>query len=379
MATSPAAAVICGDFLLQQKHGAQAMEQAVNIMLLTGHSGTEGSGCFVSAGRNNIQGLCDMGVMADMLPGYLPVADSGFIQQLWKKELPAAPGVPATELIDAIESGRIKGLYLMGCDPLMSFPDAQRTRAALAKLKFLLVQDLFFTGSAQLAHALLPAAAFAEREGSVTSGERRIQWMGRAVEPCGNALPDWQIIQNLARRFDNSFHYQSAGEIFQEIEEAVPFYKGAHGAVKRRNGLQWPVAEDGQGTPRLAREAVRGQFTAPSYRADTIPADPAYPYTLLTGTSLYHCGTLSAHADGPLAIRPRPWVEINPQDAQLLGIEELDTVIVRSLQGEITAEARMNQAVPAGIVLAPNHFRDAMITSLFRDTFSCQVILEKKP
>jgi formate dehydrogenase (NADP+) alpha subunit len=373
------AAIICGDFLLQQKHGAQAMEQAVNIMLLTGHMGKEGSGCFISAGRNNIQGLCDMGVMADMLPGYRTIADSEFIRQLWKKETPASAGVPATELIDAIESGKIKGLYLMGCDPLMSFPDAQRTRAALAKLKFLLVQDLFFTGSAQLAHALLPAAAFAEREGSVTSGERRIQWMDRAVGPCGNALPDWQIIQNLTRRFDNSFQYQSAGEIFQEIEEAVPFYKGAHRAVKKRNGLQWPVAEHGPVTPRLTREAVRGQFIASSSSADTIPADPAYPYTLLTGASLYHCGTLSTHAEGPLAVRPRPWVEINPHDAQRLGIEERDTVIVRSLQGEITAEARMNQAVTAGIVLAPNHFLDAMINSLFHDTFSCQVALEKKP
>lgn len=378
IARSSSAAIICGDFLLQQKHGAQAMEQAVNIMLLTGHFGMPGSGCFVSAERNNLQGLCDMGVMADMLPGYRSIADSDSIRQLWNKEITAAAGVPATELIGAIESGRIKGLYLMGCDPVMSFPDAKRTRAALAKLKFLLVQDLFVSCSAQLAHAVLPAAAFAEREGSVTSGERRIQWLDRAVEPNGNALPDWQIIQNLTRRFDRAFQYQSAWEIFQEIEEAVPCYKGAHRSVKKRNGLQWPAAEDGQGTPRLTREAVRGKFTAPSYSADTVPAEPAYPYTLLTGTSLYHCGTISTHAEGPLAVRSRAWVEINPQDAKRLGIEDRDTVSVRSAQGDSTAEARMNPAVPAGIVLAPHHFRDAMINSLTRDTFSCQVALEKK-
>ena len=379
MATSPAASIICGDFLLRQKHGMQAMEQAVNIMILTGHFGREGCGCFVSSGRNNIQGLCDMGVMADLLPGYRTIADSDFLQQLWKKEIPAAPGVPATELIDAIDSGRIKGLYLMGCDPLMSFPDAKRTRAALAKLKFLLVQDLFFTGSAQLAHALLPAAAFAEREGSVTSGERRIQWMDRAVEPHRHALPDWKIIQNLARRFDNTFQYRSAWEIFQEIEEAVPWYKGAQRAVKNRNGVQWPVAEDGQGTLRLTQEAVRGRFIAPGYTADAVSADPAYPYTLLTGTSLYHCGTLSTRAEGPLAVRPRAWIEVNPQDAQRLGIEDRAMVSVRSLQGDVTAEARMNPAVPAGVVLASNHFRDASINTLTRDTFSCPVALEKRP
>lgn len=379
IATSPAASIICGDFLLRQKHGMQAMEQAVNIMILTGQIGREGCGCFVSAGRNNIQGLCDMGVMADLLPGYRTIADSDIIRQLWKKEIPASPGVPAMELIDAIESGRIKGLYLMGCDPMMSFPDAKRTRAALAKLKFLLVQDLFFTGAAQLAHAVLPAAAFAEREGSVTSGERRIQWMDRAVEPYRHALPDWQILQNLARRFDNTFQYQNAGEIFQEIEEAVPWYKGAHHSVKKRNGVQWPVAEDGLGTPRLTQEAVRGRFIAPGCTADAVSADPAYPYTLLSGTSLYHCGALSAFAEGPLAVRPRAWIEVNPQDAQRLGIGDRDTVAVRSLQGDVTAEARMNPAVPAGVVLAPNHFRDASINTLTHDTFSCQVALEKKP
>jgi predicted molibdopterin-dependent oxidoreductase YjgC len=320
-----------------------------------------------------------MGVMADQLPGYRTIADSDFIRQLWKKEIPAAPGIPATELIDAIDSGRIKGLYLMGCDPVMSFPDAKRTRAALAKLKFLLVQDLFFTGSAQLAHALLPAAAFAEREGSVTSGERRIQWMDRAVEPHRHALPDWKIIQNLARRFDNTFQYRSAWEIFQEIEEAVPWYKGAQRAVKNRNGVQWPVAEDGQGTPRLTQEAVRGRFIAPGYIADAVSADPAYPYTLLTGTSLYHCGTLSTCAEGPLVMRPRAWIEVNPQDAQRLGIEDCAMVSVRSLQGDVTAEARMNPAVPAGVVLASNHFRDASINTLTHDTFSCPVALEKRP
>jgi predicted molibdopterin-dependent oxidoreductase YjgC len=320
-----------------------------------------------------------MGVMADMLPGYRTIADSDFLRQLWKKELPPAPGIPATELIDAIESGRIKGLYLMGCDPVMSFPDAKRTRAALAKLKFLLVQDLFFTGSAQLAHAVLPAAAFAEREGTVTSGERRIQWMNRAVEPHRHALPDWQIMQNLARRFDSTFQYQGAWEIFQEIAEAVPWYKGAQRAAKNRNGVQWPVAEDGQGTLRLTQEAVRGRFIAPNYTADAVAADPAYPYTLLSGTSLYHCGTLSACAEGPLAVRSRAWIEINPQDAKLLGIDDRDMVSVRSLQGDVTAEARMNPAVPAGVVLAPDHFRDASINTLTHDTFSCRVALEKRP
>jgi formate dehydrogenase alpha subunit len=378
IATSPAASIICGDFLLRQKHGMQAMEQAVNIMLLTGQMGRKGCGCFVSAGRNNIQGLCDMGVMADLLCGYRTIADRDFLQQLWKKEIPATPGVPATELIDAIESGRIKGLYLMGCDPLMSFPDAKRTRTALAKLKFLLVQDLFFTGSAQLAHAVLPAAAFAEREGSVTSGERRIQWMDRAVEPYRHALPDWQILQNLARRFDSTFQYQSAGEIFKEIEDVVPLYKGAQRAVKNRNGVQWPVADDGQGTLLLKQEAVRGQFLVPVI-ADAVSADPAYPYTLLTGTSLYHCGTLSACAEGPLAVRPRAWIEVNPQEAQHLGIGDRDTVAVRSARGDVTAEARMNQVVPAGVVLAPNHFREANINTLTHDTFSCPVTLEKKP
>ena len=247
----------------------------------------------------------------------------------------------------------------MGCDPVMSFANSPRTRAALAQLDFLLVQDIFLTESAQRAHGVLPAAAWAEKEGSVTSGERRIQWMDRAVEPYRNALPDWQIIQKLAQRFDNSLQYHSAWEIFQEIEAAIPYYTGAQRAVKKRNGVQWPITEDGQGTPLLKKEAARVPFFDPGYAADTILSNPAYPFTLLTGTSLYHCGTLSTYAEGPLAVRPRAWIEINPLDAERLGIEDCDTVSVRSLHGDVTVEARLNPAVPEALCLLREHFSDA--------------------
>ena len=377
IAAAPTGFIICGDFLLRQKHGERAMEQAVNLMLLTGHLGREGCGCFLSTGRNNLQGLCDMGVAADMLPGYRELSDSAFLKQLWQKGIPQGPGVKATELVAAIESGKIRGLYLMGCDPVMSFAHSARTAAALAKLDVLLVQDLFFTASARQAHVVLPAAASAERDGSVTSGERRIQWMERAAAPYCEALPDWQIIQKLSRRFDHSFQYRSAGEIFTEIEEAVPWYKRAHHSVRNRNGVQWPITEDGHGTPFLKHEAVRGQFFNPGYAADTAPEDSAYPFTLLTGTSLYHCGTLSTYADGPLAVRPRAWIEINPRDAQRLIIDDRDMVAVRSLQGDLSVEARLNKAIPEGILFAPNHFRDAIINKLTRDTTPCRVAIEK--
>jgi formate dehydrogenase alpha subunit len=378
IATSPTGAIICGDFLLRQKHGERAMEQAVNLMLLAGHLGREGCGCFLSVGRNNLQGLCDMGVAADLLPGYREISDSEVLKQLWKKDIPSQPGVAADKLVEAIENGRIKGLYLMGCDPVMSFSNSPRTQAALAQLDFLLVQDIFMTKSAQFAHGVLPAAAWAEKEGSVTSGERRIQWMDRAVAPYWNALPDWQILQKLAQRFDNVFQYHSAWEIFQEIEEAVSYYKGAQRAVKNRNGVQWPITEDGQGTPWLKMEAARVPLFDPGYAADTIPADPAYPFTLLTGASLYHCGTLSTYAEGPLAVRPRAWIEINPLDAERLGIEGRDSVAVRSPHGGITVEARLNSAIPERILFASDHFRDAVINKLTQNTSQCQVTIEKK-
>ena len=268
IAAAPTGFIICGDFLLRQKHGERAMEQAVNLMLLTGHLGRKGCGCFVSAGRNNLQGLCDMGVAADMLPGYRELSESEALKQLWKKDIPSQPGVTADKLVEAIEGGRIKGLYLMGSDPVMSFAHSARTEAALEKLDVLLVQDLFFTASSQHAHVVLPAAALAEKEGSVTSGERRIQWMERAVAPCCEALPDWQIIQKLSQRFDHSFQYRSAGEIFTEIEEAVPCYKGAQRSVKNRNGVQWPITEDGQGTLFLKQEAVHVQLLFCRYSAE---------------------------------------------------------------------------------------------------------------
>ena len=354
------------------------MQSVINMLLLTGHLGRAGSGCFLAAGRNNLQGLCDMGVMADMLPGYRDLSANGDLKELWQKDVPAKPGVRAEELTHAIEEGRIKGLYLMGCDPLTSFFNAHRTRAALAKLEFLLVQDLFCTNAASLAHVVLPAASFAEKEGSVTSGERRIQWMCKALEPYHAALPDWQIIQQLSQRFAQPMVYKDAWDILGEIEKAVPQYRGAAHRLQERNGVQWPVTEDGIGTAFLEKKGLRGKFFANIFQPTTLAPDQEYPFILISGSSLYHCGTLSTCAEGPLSIRPAALMEMHPQDGQRLNIQEKDLVVIRSRQGEIICEATLNNALPEGVVFVPDHFRDTAVNELTDSSPACQVHIQKK-
>ncbi len=371
-------AVICGDSLLRELDGEQAVRAVCNILLLTGHIGREGCGCFFSTARNNLQGLCDMGVTADLLPGYRSLSDNNELTNLWHRNIPVTPGVNATELIAAIEQGKIKGLYLMGCDPLMSFPDAKRTRAALSKLEFLLVQDLFHTEAAQMAHAVIPVASFAEKEGSVTSGERRIQWMQKACEPLPGVLPDWRIVQELSQRFAEPMDYRSTWDIFQEIETAVPQYRGAHQAVKLRHGVQWPVAEDGTGTGRYHLSTRRARFFAEAWQPARASGDESLPFMMLSGPSLYHCGTLSTYAEGPLSVRPVPWLEIHPQDASRLGIHENDIVMVRSPQGEIVCRATFNNLLPEKVVFVPDHFREASPATLTAVSSTCRVQIQKK-
>jgi predicted molibdopterin-dependent oxidoreductase YjgC len=379
IATPAAGAIICGDYLLKQNNGEQAMHSVINMLLLTGHLGREGCGCFLAAGRNNLQGLCDMGVMADMLPGYRGLSDNEDLKKLWQKDVPAKPGVKADELIEAIEQGRIKGLYLMGCDPLTSFFNSHRTRAALEKLELLLVQNLFCTEAASLAHVVLPAASFAEREGSVTSGERRIQWMYRALAPHHNALPDWQIIQQLSQRFSQPMAYQDAWDIFLEIEKAVPQYRGAQHLVKKRNGVQWPVAEDGTGTSFLGKSGICGRFFTDCVQPSALAPDEEFPFILISGSCLYHCGTLSTFAEGPLSVRPSAWAEIHPQEGRRLNIQEQDMVVIRSRQGEIICTAALNSLLPEGVVFVPDHFRDTAVNKLTSHSPACQVNIQKKP
>jgi predicted molibdopterin-dependent oxidoreductase YjgC len=376
--------VICGDFFLRQPRAETNMQLLLNLSLLTGHLGQKSTGCFFSVGKNNLQGLCDMGVASDMLPGYKSLEDNSNLSELWQKEIPAEPGVKATELIEAIEKGNIKGLYLMGCDPIMSLYDSERTRKALEKLDFLLIQDLFSTESAQLAHAVLPSASFAEKEGSFTNGERRIQWIHKAIESYRNALPDWQIIQNLSDRLGYSMQYEDAWSIFQEIEKGVPQYKGASRYVKRMHGVQWPVLEGGDGTKFLKQENIHGTFFIIELEEEKPINDPAYPFILITGTSLYHCGTLSTYAEGPNAISSDDWIELNVNDGERLGIKEGEKVIIKSLQGEIKTkvtfktEVTLHNSVPEGVVFAPDHFKNIMFNRLTRDSSVCQVAIEKE-
>jgi predicted molibdopterin-dependent oxidoreductase YjgC len=369
--------IICSAGMMRLNDGEHAVQDIVNILLLSGHLGKEYSGCLLSASRNNIQGLCDMGVTSDRLPGYRQLSDNEHFKKSWGKSIPEKPGIKATEFIEKIEKGTIKALYLMGCDPIMSFYDSQRARAALEKLEFLLVQDLFLTQASASAHCCFPAASFAEKEGSFTSGERRIQWIDKAVASPPQALPDWLIIQNLSQRFDYPLHYKQAWDIFQEIQKTVPQYRGASHGVKNRNGVQWPVADDGTGTPFLQEANIKGHFFKPNHIECPPPADATYPFSLIIGSSLYHCGTLSTYAEGPMAVRPAAWIEMNPRDAMRLGVTEGEHVDICSQRGEITVSVKLQSSIPEGLIFAPNHFSDSPAHTLTTNDSICHVHIKK--
>ena len=202
--------------------------------------------------------------------------------------------------------------------------------------------------------------------------------MYQALEPDHNALPDWQIIQELSKRFAQPMSYQDAWDIFPEIEKAVPQYRGAHHTVKQRNGVQWPVAESGTGTAFLGTSGLCGRFFTDVFQPSALVPDEAFPFILLSGSALFHCGTLSTCAEGPLSVRPAAWLEMRPQDGRRLNIQAKDMVVIRSRQGEIICEAALNSSLPEGVVFVPDHFRDTAVNKLTSHSPACPVHIQKK-
>jgi formate dehydrogenase alpha subunit len=376
------AAIVYAMGVTQHSHGTDHVLALSNLALLTGNVGRRGTGVNPLRGQNNVQGACDMGALPDVLPGYQPVDDAAVRERFaaaWGADLPAAPGLTVTEAFDAMLDGRLRGLWIMGENPLLSEPDQAHVEAGLRALDFLVVQDIFLTETARLADVVLPAASFAEKDGTFTNTERRVQRVRAAVAPPGEAWPDWRIVAAVARRLGagEGWDYAHPAEIMAEAAALTPIYGGVtYERLEAGEELFWPCpSADHPGTPvlhvgRFTRG--RGRFFPVHFEPPAEPADEEFPLTLTTGRMLehYHTGTMTRRSEGLSELVPTGFVEIHPDDAARLGVADGEPVTVETRRGAITAPAWVTTRVRPGVVFVPFHFWEApanRLTNTARD------------
>ena len=361
--------LIWGMGITQHVNGTSNAHAVLNLSLVAGQMGFAGSGISPLRGQNNVQGAGDAGCVPTNLPGYAGygAADLDRFERGWGARPPAEPGLVVTEMIEGCLDGRVRAMYVVGENPLLSEPDLHHAEKAIEQLDFLVVQDLFMHETAERAHVFLPAAAFAEKDGTFTNSERRVQRIRQAIDPPGQARPDWWIACELARRTArrlgtsvSGFDYHHPSEIFDELARLWPSLAGMSYARLESGGLQWPCpTPDHPGTRYLYADSFprgKGRFVpvTQGVEAAELP-DPDYPFLLNTGRLLYHWhgGTLTRRVEGLLELAPRLEVAVHPADARQLGVDDGGALRVVSRRGELTAYARVTEAVRRGAVFVP--------------------------
>jgi formate dehydrogenase alpha subunit len=359
--------------ITQHTSGTDNVLSLANLAMLTGNIGKRGAGVNPLRGQNNVQGACDMGGLPNYYTAYQKVADPAArakFEKAWGVSLPHEPGKTLGEIVDGALAGSIRALYVMGENPLVSDPDIGHLRHALEKLDFLVVQDIFLTETARLADVVLPAASFAEKDGTFTNTERRVQRVRAATEPPGEAKGDWEIVAAVATAMGHPLMYGSAAEIMAEIHRVTPSYASITYDRLEACGLHWPCpTPEHPGTPILhTREFTRGKglFSPVEYHPPAEEPDAEYPLRLTTGRSLwqYHTGTMTRRAPGLEALAPRSWLEIAPADARALGIADGDTVTVASRRGSVETAAKVTAGIREGTVFMPFHYAESAVNLL---------------
>ena len=367
------ASIIYAMGLTQHITGTDNVKSTANLAMLCGNIGIEGGGVNPLRGQNNVQGACDMGCLPNVLPAYQAVdndAVRGKVETAWGATLPAKPGMTVVEMTNAALKGTVKAIYIMGENPMLSDPDLAHVEEALKSLELLVVQDIFLTETAKLAHVVLPSASFAEKDGTFTNTERRVQRVRKAVSSPGEAKEDWEIVLELARHMGSPMKYATSQEIMDEINKVAPSYAGITYERLETGGIQWPCpSTEHPGTRFLHKDRFTrglGLFHAIEYKPPAELPDEEYPFILSTGRVLYHyhTGTMTRHAQGPSERCPESLVEINPGDATRLGITEGQMAKVSSRRGSVTAKATLSERSPAGIVFMNFHFREAAVNLL---------------
>jgi len=378
------AAFYWGMCISQSTHGTDNTLSITNMALMCGHAGKPGTGLNPLRGQNNVQGCSDSGGLPNVYTAYQPVSDAAVkrkFENAWGTWLSAEPGLTVTEMVDGALTGQIKAMVVMGENPMMSEPNLSHAQHALEALDLLVCIDIFMNETGEMADVILPSASFAEKEGTFTNSDRRVQRVRQALPAVGDALPDWQIVCQLAKRMEAQlgiersagFDYQAPEEIWEEMRQLTPdFYGITYQRLEAEGGVHWPCpALDHPGTPYLFADDFprgRGKFWELEYGSESEHPDDEYPYHLTTGRVLFHWhgGTMTRRSKLDEAF-PLPIIEMHPDDAAELRLISGDWVKITSRRGEVTCQVMVTGRSPQGTVFLPFHFVEAAANILTLD------------
>jgi len=364
-------AIVFGSGITQHLNGLEAVRALCNLALLTGETEEGGGGLYPMLAQNNAQGALDMGVLSEWLPGYVRVDDPKGrrpFEEAWEKEIPEKPGLRYLEIFDQISEGKIKALYVFGEDPFITLPNQERLRIGLHQLEFLVVHDLFMTHIGGYAHVILPGVSFAEKDGTFTNMERRVQRVRKAISPVGDSRADWKILCDLSNRMGYPVDYRNPSEVMEEISSLVPFYAGMTYSRLEGGGLQWPLGN-----------GMKRRFHPAEPREPIEKPDDQYPLWIIPRGFHYHyaMGTTTKRAEGLAKVFPDTRIEVHSDDAEKAGLTEGDRVKVISPRGEVVTVCRISKDLPRGVAYFATSFFPVFVNNLLasvRDSIHPQPI-----
>jgi formate dehydrogenase major subunit/formate dehydrogenase alpha subunit len=376
-ATTDKAAVYYTLGITEHTTGVDNVLSLCNMVVMTGHLGRESVGMNPLRGQNNVQGANDMGNNPIYHAGYQKVDDPEVrkkFSEAWGVTVPETPGYRLDQMMSGMHDGRVKGFYIMGEDPILSEPDANHVEKGFAGLEFVACQDIFLSETARkYAHVVLPAACFAEKDGTFTNTERRVQMCRKAVEPPGQAKSDWEILQDVAQRLGANWNYSKPEQIWDEMADLSPRFAGIRYDRIQEEGIQWPCWDREHAGEKFmhAGKPFRGKarMFPIEYRPPHETADAEYDLTMSTGRTLFHynAATQTRRVSGLASKQGSAFIEVNPSDAAIRGIEPDEKIVIRSRRGAIQARAELTTAVPPGVVWMPMHYAEARANELTHD------------
>jgi formate dehydrogenase alpha subunit len=351
-------AIVFGSGVMQHANGTEIVKALCNLALLTGETEEGGGGVYPLLTQNNVQGAFDMGSLSEFLPGYQKVDDEKErmkFEEIWERGIPEKPGFTYMEMFDKIAEGKMKALYVFGEDPFITLPNLERLKNGLRHLEFLVIQDLFMTHIGSYAHVILPGVSFAEKDGTFTNMERRVQRVRKAISPVGDARPDWKIICDLSTKMGYPMGYRSPAEIMEEISSLVPIYEGINYSDLEKGGIQW-----------FSKNGWKRRFFSIEYKGPTEQPDDKYPLWIIPRGFHYHygIGTTIKRAMGLAKVFPDSCIEVHPEDATKARLEDGGKVKVVSPRGEVETICKVSGSVPKGVAYFATTFFPTFVNNL---------------